>query len=320
MSLRVKQERDDSKPEVKPFSLSFVTWNYNKGTKGGKFADIRNTIVPLMFSQVKETAFICHQEVTVKDDTARSKFFKNPGKYFYMSRKESSKKNSTRQAISFLFKLKEKYSVEYCRVNSDKATIGRYYSQLITVTRREYEVCFVLVSYHAPHRVKKQNKIKILKEFLDKMCDIADKEETPVIVGGDFNLDVDEWRKSIMHEFKSRVFVAPIYDGIPDQPHSTKIIDTFLVVHPKETQYIVKLHTPVPICSIPKDNYFGGNETKIVRVDHYKVLHYSDDDYDKIKRVTQNSYKKDHRDWKSILNKLLDHDLVMINIDISFLL
>ena len=296
-----ESDLDDSESEL--FSLLLFIWNHNKGTGGGKYAHIRNTIVSKILSQVKEKAFICHQEVKVNDDTARTIFLKNekPDKYFYMSRKESSKRNdSTRQAISFPYEL-ENYKIKNDDVKSDRATVGRHYSQLITVTRGEYKVSFVLVSYHAPHKAK--NKKDKLKEFLEKMCEIADNEEVPVIVGGDFNFDVDEWRDSIMKEFKGRVNVAPIYKGIPGRPHETKIIDTFLVVYPKKTQYIVMLYTPVPVCPIPKD-------------DHNGILHYSEEDYREIKRITQESYKEDHRNWKSILNKLLDHDLVMINIDI----
>lgn len=142
--------------EPDQFDLKFVTWNY--GPTGPKSASIRYTIVPLFFRQIEEEAFICHQEVTVNDKKAREIFFDEEPEesYFYQSRKEK-RGGSTRQAISFPYKffpyIFEKYNVKSERVSSDKATVGRYYSRLITVTCGEYGVRFVLVSLHAPYKV-----------------------------------------------------------------------------------------------------------------------------------------------------------------------
>ena len=217
------------------FFLKFVTWNY--GPTKESYASIRDKIVPLFFEQIKEEAFICHQEVTVQDKSARKKFF--PGEheknYFYQSCKEKSS-GSTRQAISFPYILvpyePEKYNVQSERVWSDRATVGRYYSQLITVTRGDYAVSFVLVSYHVPHKQEKEEKVIKLIEFLEKMCKIAYEEEVPVIVAGDFNLDVYNCSDKKLKKFKDQnhhVVLAPSYKA---EFHRLEkpILDTFLVV------------------------------------------------------------------------------------------
>ena len=277
-----------------PAQFEFVTWNY--GPTGRKFASIRDEIVPKLFDQIKREAFIFHQEVTVKDESARKKFL--PGEceknYFYQSRKENGR-GSTRQAISFPYKffpfIFEECNVRCERVMSDKATVGRYYSQLITVTRGEYGVSFVLVSLHAPHKVT--GKKKHLKDFLKKMMEVADEEKVPVIVGGDFNYSVEKWRDKIIKESKGRVDVAPLYNGIPGRSRSTEIIDTFLVVYPEFTQDIVKFHIPIPICPTPKNGHIGGKKTKLDNYDEYpnsKVLHYSTKDFRKVEDVIWDDY------------------------------
>lgn len=145
------------------------------------------------------------------------------------------------------------------------------------------------------------------------MCEYADEEKVPVIVGGDFNFSVDVWRDNIMKESGGRVDVAPLYNGVPGRPHSTKIIDTFLVVYPEFAQDIVKFHIPIPICPIPRPQYIGGNKTKLDNYDdnpNSKVLHYSDEDFCEVQDVIEEDYDDD---W-SVLQRL-DHDPVMVTIE-----
>ena len=333
MPLRVKKEPDDSEPddsesddsepddsEPKPFSLPFVTWNYGPGISG-PFKDIRDTIVPLMFRQFE--AFICHQEVKVNDKAARKKFLDGEPEedYFYKSRLENLKKgSSTRQAISFPYEL-EDYEIECERVRSDKVTVGRYCSQLITVTRKDHGVSFVLVSFHAKYIGFSENERNDqLIVFFKKMHAIANEEEVPVIVGGDFNLDVDVWRYTIIDKVMDHVIVAPVYEAPPHRKQYSRIIDTFLVVHPKIIRNNVNLRKPIPICPIPIEGYIGGNETKLVKFyskrrgkHSCKVLHYSKEDHSELEDIIEEIYYGD----QLVLKKLLDHDPVMITIDIT---
>ena len=304
----------NGEPKVKPFSLQLITWNYGRGGNihGYSFAKIRDIIVPLMFRQVKGTAIICHQEVSLIDKNARIKFLDHKPKIdYYESCQEKGCPCKSRQAISFPYKLGD-YNID-CQDVSDEFEVGvykqRYYSKLITVSRGVDKVRFVLVSLHAPYKVKKRE--KKLKEFLKDVCiTIADKENVPVIVGGDFNLDVTKWRNSIMAEFTGRVFVALPDDGVPDQPHSTKKIDTFLVVYPKFTPYIVDFQITIPICPIPMKGHITDDETKLVDLERSKIklLHYNKSDFNKLNICEEKV---------SDLNKLIDHYPVMTTIDIT---
>ena len=293
--------------EPDPFYLKFVTWNY--GPTRESRASIRDKIVPLFFHQIKGEAFICHQEVTVIDESARKIFF--PGSpeedYFYQSRKERNG-GSTRQAISFPYKLvpySKEYNVRCERVMSDKATGGRYYSRLITVTCGDYEVSFVLVSLHAQYK-QKEKEIE-LKTFLRKMCEIAVKEEVPVIVAGDFNLDVYNCSDEILKEFKHKkchVVFAPRYKQGFHREHKP-ILDTFLVASSEST---VKFHIPIPICPY---GHKRSTKTELGYVYPYtKMLcYYSHEDYDDVfKEVTK------HGEYLSVLDRQLDHDPVMVTI------
>ena len=127
-----------------------------------------------------------------------------------------------------------------------------------------YGVSFVLVSFHVEHNglTDVEKKAKLI-EFINKMHAIANAEKVPVIVGGDFSLDVEIWRDEFMREFEDRVNVAPLYNRVPDRPHSTKIIDTFLVIYPEFTQEIVTFHIPIPMHPTPKHECIGSNKTKL---------------------------------------------------------
>ena len=92
---------------------------------------------------------------------------------------------------------------------------------------------------------RKAEKQRYIKNFFNLMCRLAQIEECPVIIGGDFNLEIQKWKKDIERTFFGKVHVADVYQPAWDRD---KIIDTFAVVYPGSiaaTDRICELSTPI---------------------------------------------------------------------------
>ena len=67
-----------------------------------------------------------------------------------------------------------------------------------------------------------------------QMCRFANKLKQTIVIGGDFNLPVLDWKEEVENEFPNQVFVA-LYLGTPRHWACDKLIDTFAIVQPSES-------------------------------------------------------------------------------------
>jgi hypothetical protein len=88
----------------------------------------------------------------------------------------------------------------------------------------EYTASITMLSYHA--RYKESDKKKIMLEYFEEMCKFADTLKQMIIIGGDFNLPVLDWKDEVEDKFKPRVSVA-LYVGTPRRWNQDKLIDTY---------------------------------------------------------------------------------------------
>lgn len=112
----------------------------------------------------------------------------------------------------------------------------RFYCRKIEIQELQYTCKFMLVSHHAVYRgITNAEKLAGVKNFFDHMCEMAKEHKMPIIIGGDFNVEVDheKWKKNVNADM---VTLADPYSAGPrrKQRNST-IIDTIAVVHPPYT-------------------------------------------------------------------------------------
>ena len=90
------------------------------------------------------------------------------------------------------------------------------------------------VSFHSIYVYKDQMKYRYITLFFNLMCRLADEKGRPVLVGGDFNLAIPQWKWGVERIFKGRVQVADCYESTC---RGEQTIDTFAVVYPEEKWY-----------------------------------------------------------------------------------
>ena len=85
----------------------------------------------------------------------------------------------------------------------------------------EYTASIIMVSYHVYYEVSSKN-ARIL-------CKFADTLEQTIMIGGDFNLPVLDWKDEVekSDKFKGRVSVA-LYMSTPRRWNRHKLIDSYL--------------------------------------------------------------------------------------------
>ena len=174
----------------------------------------------------------------------------------------------------------------------------------------------VLVSFHSIHKgMKSEAKKRYISHFFNLMCRLAIREDCLVIIGGDFNLHVGDWKGDLelVREFHGRVKVAPFYKPTPRRD-SRNVIDTFAVVFPTDhpQQITCRFHTPCGIFPFPW-----------TYVDHkHRAIHYEGSDAEELQRhglppppMNEAMFSLPHIEtWQPILEKDLDHDPVEVTI------
>ena len=124
---------------------------------------------------------------------------------------------------------------------SDAATLGRVPARITIVglVHKSSKTRVLAVSWHGPHKmttVKKKTTFKALQDFCIEVRDQLFKStETRIVIGGDFNLCLDE----VKPEAK---FVVESYEPSPRRKHN--VIDYF--VHTKD----VKMKDMAPIVNV----------------------------------------------------------------------
>lgn len=95
--------------------------------------------------------------------------------------------------------------------------------------RRKPRMEIIAVTFHSIYRYTYRNHYILL--FFNLMCRLADKHQCPVLIGGDFNLDVEKWKNYVEGKFKDRVNISDYYKPTPRRIWKERI-DTFAIVHP----------------------------------------------------------------------------------------
>ena len=198
--------------------IDIVTWNTNHGSDGNTrgFASVRNHIIEHFRSEYPNY-FYCIQEA------ASTAPFKN---YSFQWQKNSIKEAAIANDATIIKKcIKPPEDHADCTFNKDKR---RYYGVQFFIGD-QYQ--FLLISYHAPS--KETDKIDVMKKFFIKMLDVAETHQMTVIIGGDFNYDVKEWKSEIEDMGGTRIKVADEYE-VGKLREGKEVIDTFAVVYPPD--------------------------------------------------------------------------------------
>ena len=236
---------------VQKHSINLVTWNINKGSvpKGGStagFAGVRHYLMDRFYS-AQHPLFSCLQEI---DSMALSGITNYSCQLGGKQLKEAGVGCPIDSQIKHINPPPKGGKCHYNDVTNE-----RFYGSIIYINDVHK---FMLVSYHGKYyQMKEENrKIEILN-FFEQMCVVADIHKMTVIIGGDFNLDIGQWKTEAEEKFKGRVFVAVKYEKGPRRRYSN-VIDTFAVVYPNcpSTEYtICILGNPTPVsfenCSTP---------------------------------------------------------------------
>ena len=134
-------------------NIGFVAWNYNKGSGPGRYADIRDTIAPLVYKNIsRNIVFI--SEITTKDETTRKKL-NLPETFNLHSHPESV---STRNTI---------VSPPNIKVTPTEASkrYGRYSSMLMETG----DIQYIGVTYHGESQPDDKAKAESLRKFISDM-------------------------------------------------------------------------------------------------------------------------------------------------------
>ena len=128
----------------------------------------------------------------------------------------------------------------------------RFFGNIVHIEDRINQVVhqFLLVSYHGKYnRMSAENRKKEISAFFKLMCTVADIHKMTVIIGGDFNLKVDDWSGLVIGENRGRrIEVAAKYEMGPRR-RGSDLLDTFAVVYPQGGIHctVCTLSTPVAV-------------------------------------------------------------------------
>ena len=139
------------------------------------------------------------------------------------------------------------------------------------------------------------------------MCDLADRLGQTIIIGGDFNLSILDWKEKVEKEFPERVSAA-LYIGTPRRWVRDKLIDTFAIVQPKSKQHRTAESTfneTMAIYPFPMAGRVGGDkETTLQVYEWFKYVHFSDEDLEAVKKIVKEKGEGDiHKITEKIQKK-----------------
>ena len=207
----------------KESTINIVTWNTNHGSGDGDingFPSVRNHAIK-HFRNKNPDYFYCIQESTAKKPFESLYYSVQPGgKQTKEAAIADDAKNITTRT--------EPPEKDHTKCTYNDTANCRYYGvQYVTDTQHQ----FLLISYHAHY--KKSNKKVLMKEFFTEMLQVAETHQMTVIIGGDFNYDVKEWKSEIEDMGGTRIKVADEYE-VGKLREGKEVIDTFAVVYPPD--------------------------------------------------------------------------------------
>ena len=87
----------------------------------------------------------------------------------------------------------------------------RAFARKLEVSQNGTKIEVIVVSFHSVYKDEKKRYIKL---FFNLMCRLAHVHKCPVLIGGDFNLPVGDWKWDIEQAFKCRVHVPETHQGL----------------------------------------------------------------------------------------------------------
>jgi hypothetical protein len=316
----IKSNTDDDQLQDKqeiPVTVEMITWNLSgsklKNKSGLGFADIRYAVVSI----VKETTKKCitfMQEITINADGLRKKCGYDGKCTIAMPIGSKTReaavvtppKGKGLQYVTGEILNDPVLETKGVKDIFTKRMCGQQVTLKKMIGESEYTASITLVSYHARYRVP--NKKEIMLEYFNEMCNLADTLKQTIIIGGDFNLPVLDWKKEVEASFKDkeekdRVCVA-LYVGTPRR-NGYKLIDTFAVVQPSDPEYQTEatFEETMGIYQFPLAGHVGGVQFTDLR-DYpsdspenrwFKYVHFNNAD---LKMIEDELKTKDKKDLK----------------------
>jgi hypothetical protein len=153
-------------------------------------------------------------------------------------------------------------------------------------------------------------------EYFGEMCKFADVLEQTIIIGGDFNLPVLDWKDEVEAKFQGLVSVA-LYVPIPRRWNRDRFIDTFAIVQPSNSgcQTKATFEETMGIYQYPLVDRVGGDDRTDLR-DYpsdspqnrwFKYVHFNNTD---LKKVKDALIKKDKADLPKYIQKKADEKTI----------
>ena len=295
-------------------SVEVVTWNTNCSKGRGHFSAIRDTLIPIVKKPFKNCITFM-QEIKICDESVKTRW------EFGECEVSMTSKSSTGLSEAAIATPPRGNQLEYesgeirdsngKEVNVKDEFAKRMYGQKVTLKKKigesEYTASIIMVSYHAHHKDEVSNKREKILEYFDEICKFADTLNQTIIIGGDFNLPVLDWKDEVEDKFKDRVSVA-LYVGTPRRWNRARLIDTFAVVQPEDPEYRTEatFEETIGIYQFPMAGRVGGDQPTALRNypssenRWFKYLHFNDADLEKIKGALA---KKDDGDLASLKKK-----------------
>ena len=295
MKLDDNQSQDTCRPEIQvsdesTATVELVTWNTNSSGQG-HISAIRDILICIVKEPIKH-CITFFQEIKIGAEAMRKKWRIDNDCMIVMPPSDSGLREA---AVSTPPKRKRLIYVPGEILNEPvlKSTgvkeefAKRMCGQQVTLKKKkgksEYTANITVVSYHAPYKIS--DKLEKILEYFDEMCKFADTLNQTIIIGGDFNLSVLDWKDEVEDKFKDRVSVA-LYVGTPRRWNQDKLKDTFAVVQPSDPEYQTKakFEETIGIYQFPMVGHVGGDKPTALQ-DYppsenqwFKYLHFNKED------------------------------------------
>ena len=316
----------DSTTNILPTSLVMVTWNITGSMAENYFATIRDTLVPIVRQLLPTNCVSFLQEIsTGAQNVVRWGFGDlavSPGGGKKEAGVSTPQSGGSGKALIELGDILHEDKLKDLGVKDEltKRMYGRNVTMRRKVGESEYVGNITVISYHAQYKTDDRKKKMI--ECFQIMCNLADKLKQTIVIGGDFNLSVHDWKEEVEMKCQGRVSVA-LYVPSPRRWVPDKLLDTFAIVQPSSIDHQTAASEFIKTMAIypfPMASHVGGDQ-KTGLLDYpsrekpwFKYVHFGNEDLAKVERVlkqkvgsdVQKSIKKEAEEAK---RKKLEEDV-----------
>lgn len=313
--MAMRSKRKGPQYEVPPLSaksitvsLDMLTWNIAGSKSEGHFAAIRDTLMPIVRRQLPDYCVSFLQEISTGAQSVKGWGFDDLVLSSEGGKKEAGMSIPQRQIKPTLIELgtilrelqlrdlgvKDKFTQRMCGRN---VTI-----KYKTLDENEFIAKVTMISYHALYRrLDKEQRKAMMLDYFETMCNLADEFQQTIIIGGDFNLPVLDWKDKVETKFSHRVFVA-LYVGTPRHWDCDRVIDTFALVQPRNPEHQTAKSTfqeTMAIYPFPMAGHVGVDQpTRLYNYPSdenqwFKYLHFGERDLKSVKDIVKEKAKSD---------------------------